>query len=199
MIRTLIFDLSEVIIAGLFGLEKILAPQVGMQEREVMRFFGGDLLQAAICCGQISEKEYLSQLLARSGWPLSQQYLKNLIRANFHTEVPGMRPLLERLSELYELALLSDHAREWAAYLRSVHSVFDLFQVVFFSYELGQTKRSPETFRQVSQKLDRQPGECLFIDDNSENVARAESVGMTGITFISAEDLETQLKLRGML
>lgn len=198
MIRTLIFDLSEVIVAGLFGLEKILAPQVGMEEREVMRVFGGDLLQA-ICCGEISEDEYLAQLLARSGWPFSQQYLKELIRANFHTEMPGMRPLLARLSGRYELVLLSDHAREWAAYLRGVHSVFDLFQPVFFSYELGQTKRSPETFRRVAEQLGRQPEECLFVDDNPENVARAESVGMSGIAFISAKDLEKQLQLRGMV
>ena len=200
-IRTLLFDLSEVFISGLYGLKKTLAPLLNQEERAILKALGGEGLHM-ICCGQWSEDEYLSALLQHHGWGLTAPEIKRLIRENMATEMPGMRALLERLDypgRPYRLALLSDHGAEWITHARTAHTLFDHFDRLFFSYELGQTKGDPATFQRVLDLLDSPAGEMLFVDDNKANVARAQSVGIQGIVFTGADALEMELVERGIL
>jgi 2-haloacid dehalogenase len=44
-----------------------------------------------------------------------------------------------------------------------------------------------------------QPARALFIDDNLRNVKAAEAMGLTGIHFTSAADLQKEFLLRGLL
>ena len=62
------------------------------------------------------------------------------------------------------------------------------------SYELGVCKPDPEFFRRGLAKLGVEAEECLFIDDLEDNVEAARSLGITGIRFESAEQLERELK-----
>jgi hypothetical protein len=68
--------------------------------------------------GNVSEDTYLRQVIARGGWGIGLERLKAVIRQNFHSEVEGSLPILTELASRYELALLSDHAREWIAYIQ---------------------------------------------------------------------------------
>ena len=193
----LVFDLSEVLIAGLVGLEKILAPRLGCSEPEALRTLGGEGLQA-LCRGQISEERYLAQVLANTGWKLSAAELKSLIRANFALEVPGMRALIQALlADRARLVLLSDHAAEWAAHIRAIHPFLSGFDPLFFSYEMGQTKRSGATFTRVAQALDLRTQDCLLIDDSEDNAHRAREAGWQAIRFCGVDDLRRQLAQMG--
>lgn len=62
------------------------------------------------------------------------------------------------------------------------HELFkEIFDAVVLSGEVGLRKPQPEIFRLTAEQLDREPSECVFIDDLEVNVAGAEAVGMTGI------------------
>ena len=191
-IQAVIFDLSEVLIAGLFGIEVPLAKQFRVPSSTILPAFGGDLLEE-LCCARLTEDEYLQRIIKRQGWSVSAEYLKPVIRRNFHRHVPGMQPVLDRLKSRYELVLLSDHALEWMAYIQMAHSFFDKFGALFFSYELGRTKSDPTTFVLVLDELGRQAQECLFVDDSERNVATARSVGLLSIRFVDSAQLVRQL------
>jgi hypothetical protein len=106
MITTLIFDLSEVLIAGLIGIEKPLAEKLQTPEEVVLSAFGGKLLED-LCRGKISEKHYLTKIIELQGWNISIQTLKTLIRENLGRRIPGMVEILQQLKPQYQLILLS--------------------------------------------------------------------------------------------
>jgi HAD superfamily hydrolase (TIGR01509 family) len=192
MTQTIIFDLSEVLIAGLLGVEQTLAQRLSMPPETILAALGGDLLNE-ICQGAITEEHYLARILASEKWDVSESELKQTIRENFHHRVAGMDGVLEKLAAQRELFLLSDHAREWAGYIQDMHPFLRIFRARFFSYELRQVKKDPSTFTRVLQLIQREPEECLLIDDSPTNIASAASVGIKGIRFENAAQLSSNL------
>jgi FMN phosphatase YigB (HAD superfamily) len=197
-IRHVIFDLSETLISGLIGVERVLASELGVPEESIWPSLGRAGLYEFFK-GRTSERAYLEQIIRHEGWPTDVARLKAVIRANFHHEVDGSLAILADLARRYEVALLSDHGREWVAYIRTIHSFFDLFGHTFFSFDLGSIKKNPATFRAVLDALPAAPEDCLFIDDSPTNVQVAGSVGIPGIRFESARQLAAELARRGML
>ena len=124
--------------------------------------------------------------------------MKRVIRDNFHTEVEGTLSILTALAPQYELVLLSDHAREWVAYIRTIHPFLEIFQRTFFSYDLRRIKKDPHAFLMLLDTVSISPRDCLFIDDNPGNVDVAESVGIPGIHFVGAVQLTAELERRQM-
>ncbi len=189
---TILFDLSEVLISGLVGAETAIAPALGLGEQDVLRALGGESLRQ-LCLGKLTEDQYLDQVKHRHGWKISNRFLKSAIRANFHRSVLGMPPLLEILTPSHRLILFSDHAREWIAYIRTIHPFLALFEAQFFSFQIGYCKDDPEAFQSVLAALRCAPSECVFVDDNPANIATAASLGIPSIQFTGAERLAKYL------
>lgn len=191
---TIIFDLSEVIISGILGIERVLSRQLGVSEADVLSAFNCQDLQD-LCCGYMSEDCYLHNLVTRNAWPITINDLKTHIRNNLNVQVDGMEQLLVVLSTEYRLVLLSDNAKEWVSYISSIHHILDLFKVCIFSYQICRTKRQASTFNIALQLINSRPHECIFIDDNLGNVRRAQSVGIKSIQFKSPSELVADLSL----
>ena len=189
---TIIFDLSEVLISGLVGIEISLATIIDLPEDEILEIFAGQLLED-ICCGKISEDIYLKQVIHDLASDISVDTLKNYFRANFHREIKGSKAIFRQLAQKCDVVLLSDHAREWVDYIRVVHPFIGEFKQAFFSYELGKTKKDTETFQEVLMTMSCQAEECWLIDDSAQNIAVAASVGINGIQFRNAKQLQEEL------
>jgi FMN phosphatase YigB (HAD superfamily) len=198
MFRCIIFDLSEVLIAGLVGIEEELAQKLSVSEDKILSCFAGSL-RDELFVGSISEDTYLKQIITRERWEIDIARLKTVIRNNFHNEVEGSLHILMDLASRYELVLLSDHAREWVSYIQSTYPFLKVFEQTFFSYNLKRTKKDPGAFSRVLDTLSLSPHHCLFIDDNPKNVHVAEWVGIPSIHFVNAEQLATDLESRKVL
>jgi HAD superfamily hydrolase (TIGR01509 family) len=198
VIECIIFDLSEVLISGLLGVENGLARHLHKSASAILTSLGGPLLEELLL-GNITEDTYLRAIIEREGWNTDASTLKNAIRRNFRNQVEGMPDILAALAQDHDLVLLSDHAREWIAYIQSIHPFLQLLGRAFFSYELGRLKRDPETFSQVVRELRVPARHCLFIDDNPVNVAAAESAGLRGIRFAGAVQLASELRGWGIM
>jgi HAD superfamily hydrolase (TIGR01509 family) len=196
MITTLIFDLSEVLIAGLIGIEKPLEEKLRIPEEVVLSAFGGKLLED-LCRGKISEQRYLTTISEQHGWDIPIHALKTFIRNNLRRHVPGTVELLNQLKSQCQLVLLSDHALEWVDYIHSIHSFLEAFDAQIFSFEIGKIKNEPATFHSLLTMIDRSPEECLLIDDNPRNIQTANSIGIAGIKFTNAKQLTEKLKEYG--
>ena len=195
---TLIFDLSEVLIPGLWGAEKELAPRLGLPEKTVVDAIWMPWA-TSLFEGRLTEEQYLNEVIRRNGWQgITSDEVGGCMRRNFCRRLPGMEDMIRRLAQKYELALLSDHAREWVEFIRQQHPFLECFSHQFFSYELRHTKRERVTFLTVLHKLGRQAGECVFVDDLPTNIAVADSVGIRGVQFKDAQQLSAELQKFGI-
>ncbi len=192
MIRCLIFDLNDTLVRGLTGVEEALAPILGIDKAEILPALRSDEMLPFLL-GETSEDEYLRTVITAHAWPIDLDLLKRLIRANFAHAVPGADELARHLSGRYELALLSDDGREWAAYKEAAHGFLALFARKFYSFDLTSRKNDPRTFRTVLEALGRAPGECLFIDDRQRFLDAALGAGLTGIRFEGSPSLRGRL------
>ena len=183
---TIIFDLSEVLIAGILGIEEPLAAVLGIPEQQVLLAFRESPLEQ-LFCGDLSEEDYLTLLIKRNGWAVSVEFLKKILRENFRRAVPGMPRFMKQLSANYELILLSDHAREWIAHIESVHLFLQRIEYRFYSYHFHQIKKHPGTFDIVLNRINKAPHQCLFIDDSEQNINAAKEMGIPTIRFSGAQ------------
>ena len=185
------------LIAGLVGIERPISAILRIPETEVFARLGGPPLHQ-LFCGRLVEDGYLAWLVEHNRWAIRPEQIKRILRQNFRRTVAGMPEFLGHLAPRYELALLSDHAREWIAYIESVHRFLGQFQARFYSYQLGQTKQEPSTFQKVLARLKREPSQCLFVDDMEANVRVARSVGIPAIRFTTRQNLALELEALGV-
>ncbi|MET0133634.1 MAG: HAD family phosphatase [Kibdelosporangium sp.] len=68
-----------------------------------------------------------------------------------------------------------------------------LFDHMLFSGDLGVAKPDAEIWAALLQRLDAQPGDCVFFDDRQINIDGAVAYGLTGRLWSTAEDARTHL------
>ena len=192
MIKNIIFDLSEVIISGYHGVERLLKEQFGIPEQDFkeQKQLKNELF-LELMRGNLSEKEYLEELLQGTNWNISVEQLKTAIRQNLNQPIPGTMEIVKELKAKgnYQLILLSDHAREWMGYIEENNKDLEIFDKKIFSYDIGAVKSDKQTFKIVLEQAGIVADETLFIDDYEKNAKNAEAVGIHGIVFENAEQL----------
>lgn len=194
MIKNIIFDLSEVIISGYHGVEKLLREQFGIPEQDFkeQKQLKNELF-LDLMRGILSEEEYLEELLKGTNWNISLKQLKTAIRQNLNRPVPGTIEIVRKLKDNYRLILLSDHTKEWVEYIEENNKDLKIFDKKIFSYDIGAVKSDKQTFKIVLEQTGIVADETLFIDDYEKNVKNAEAVGIHGIVFENAEQLRKVL------
>lgn len=112
---------------------------------------------------------------------------------------PDTGETVQRLKGRYRLSLGSNTDVPHLSRSREIQPATNLFDDVLVSYELRCCKPDTAFFRLGLQRLGVSPEETVFIDDLKENVEAAESVGITGIHFLSADQLNSDLANLGLL
>ncbi|MFH0859205.1 MAG: HAD-IA family hydrolase [Patescibacteria group bacterium] len=191
MIKTIIFDLSEVYLQGLMGVDKYISKKIGVLiNHENLTVPELDQLFR----GKISEIEYWKALITKYGWNLGVSDLQMIVRSNFK-EIKGTRSIIEQIRKTdYQLGLLSDHAKEWIEYCEKKFQYHKLFHSVVYSFEKGVCKSERKSYEIILEKLNAIPEKSLFIDDNQDNLITASRLGIKIIKFESARDLKEKLK-----
>ena len=190
--KTAIFDLSEVLISGIVGIEKLLVSQLNADEAQILMAFSGDNLKK-LCSGKMTEDQYIKTIKREQNWKISPQKLKAIIRINFNNVIKGMPGFMKEISTTYEMILYSDHSREWIDYILLQHSFLKIFKTKIFSFDLEKTKNEKGSFELMLSKINKTSNECIFVDDNAMNIANAATAGIESILFINCEDLRSKL------
>lgn len=192
MIDTIIFDLSEVQLTGLVGVEKRLAPLLNIKEGDVLKKLSGEEL-VSFFHGQITEEEYLSKIVQKNKWNIDNNKLKRIIRENFK-EIEGTKAIIEELKSAgYKLGLLSVHGKEWIDYISKKFDYETLFHSISYSYEVSISKPDIMAYQILLDKLDSRPENTIFIDDSERNLIPARELGIKTILFTNAGELRTSL------
>jgi HAD superfamily hydrolase (TIGR01509 family) len=193
MIEVIIFDLSDVLLTGLTGIERTLGQVLHVPEDQVLSQFRG-LSMLEYLVGKCSEDDYLKGLKQEYSWPVEIDEIKKLIRLHFKNTIPGMKEIIENLAEKYPLYLLSDHGREWIEFIEEEHPFLQLFKHRFYSFDLKTRKRDPETYQKVLSEINVCAEVCLFIDDRPMFFQVAQKIGMNVIHFKYSVQLIEELK-----
>lgn len=193
MIKAIIFDLSEVLLTGVKETGEALKEKHDLDTGDKKSPFFVSSMEEFFH-GNVSEDEYLDEVLKEYPALESKEKLKNHIRENFR-EIDGTREVIARLKEKgYKLALLSIHGREWIEDCQQKFNHHDLFDVIAYSYEDKVSKPDKKSYELVIERLGVKADECIFIDDHLQNIKAAEELGVTGIQFFNAKQLESDLE-----
>ena len=95
-------------------------------------------------------------------------------------------------------AVLSNMSRCVGDYLRRTTKYLEKFDSLCFSGEVKIMKPDPAIYHICLQSLGVPAAQTLFIDDREVNVAAARAIGMHGIVFRSAEELQPDLEPYGL-
>ena len=196
MIKTIIFDLSEVYLRGLLGTQDILSKKLGL-EIKAIDLWTEDTIK--LFEGKISEEDFWRKLRDDNKWNIRVKEMKKIVRSNFR-EIEGTRDIIEKLkSKGYKLGLLSVHVKEWVDHCEKEFDYHKLFHSVLYSFEIEVCKPEKRAYELMLEKIESKAEDCLFIDDNSENLIGADKLGIKTILFESARQLEKELKKRKLL
>jgi HAD superfamily hydrolase (TIGR01509 family) len=103
--------------------------------------------------------------------------------------------LIEELKKTSKIGLCSN---AWSTFIRPIlkkENLSRLFEAVTISSEVGHTKPDRQMYVRTAEALRVPPQECVFVDDQMKNIVGAEKLGMTGIHFVSTENLRIRLGL----
>jgi epoxide hydrolase-like predicted phosphatase len=108
--------------------------------------------------------------------------------------------LIRRLRPAYKTGVLSNADSTLRYRLRETRGIFDLFDDVVCSADVGMAKPDPRIYELSASRLGLDPDECVFVDDLESNVEAARAAGMHGVHFLVYEghDLELQLAELGV-
>ena len=91
--------------------------------------------------------------------------------------------LVDFLKEKFQIVILSDNYRENINYISKRYNFKEFAENEFYSFEFGITKSDKKLFLEVLNKLNVKAEECIFIDDDKNNVRNANDLGISGIIF----------------
>lgn len=196
-IDCLIFDLNDTLVRGLSGVEETLTGMVGTKKDDILSCLRDDEMLPFLL-GQSSKDAYLRAIITKHSWDLELAVLKSVVRKNFDRVISGMDVLVQDLSRVYPLFLLSDQGREWAEYVEERHAFIRLFRQKFYSFAMGRRKTEIDTYRSVLDLIGYAAERCLFIDDRERFVRQAEAAGMQAIVFHDSGQLREELRRKGI-
>ena len=94
----------------------------------------------------------------------------------------------------YHCYVLSNYGRRTYDLTKQKLTFLKLMDGVLFSWQVKQLKPEPEIYQTLLERYHLKPEECVFLDDNQDNVAAAERIGMHAIQFTGKEEAERELR-----
>ncbi|KJH69332.1 haloacid dehalogenase [Aliterella atlantica CENA595] len=97
---------------------------------------------------------------------------------------------IKRLHGKYRLFLLSNtspiHIRQVNRVLKSMNqpTLEELFERVFYSYDVRMAKPSPDIYRHVLEQAGINADETAFFDDNAANIRAAAELGIQAVQVV---------------
>lgn len=102
---------------------------------------------------------------------------------------PDLENVIKNLSQYYQLAILSNLAKEWSEVLIDKFQFENNFSPRIISGVVGCEKPNKKIYEILVQQSQLQAQEIAFIDDRLENLATADKLGMTTIHYQRENDL----------
>jgi glucose-1-phosphatase len=177
-----------------------LAAATGCAPDVIRHAIWGSGLEARADAGIISVDDYLAQLGAMMGYPVTREQWLASRRASIKPDTQTLA-LAEKVAEQCRIAILTNNSYLVTEHLDYLNPAVDrLFgKAVYSSASFGATKPAAQAYLGCIGLIRATPEETLFIDDTAANVQGAIGAGLRGYTFTDAQELERELRRLGLL
>jgi putative hydrolase of the HAD superfamily len=200
VIKTVFFDLGNVIIPFDFKPAYArLAEHCSCKPEEVPARIRATGLVAPFEKGEIEAEPFVRELSAALGLNLSYGEFCDWWSGIFLVEPLVPEALLKDLASRYRVLALSNTNPIHFAMLKEAYPLLRHFHDFVLSYEVGAAKPEAEIYRAAIARAECAPEECFFTDDLAVNIEAAREHGMDAVQFLSAEQLQGELRTRGLL
>ncbi|WMJ75114.1 HAD family phosphatase [Cytophagaceae bacterium ABcell3] len=201
-IKNIIFDLGGVIINIDFDVTfQAIADMCQCSAQEVIVKFEALNIIPAYETGQISDAEFRNLVRKEFYENLTDQQIDKAWNALL-MDIPKERlELLKVLRKNYRTFLLSNTN---AVHIQGVNEIlyntsgekdfYQMFDKVYYSYEIGMRKPDPEIYDFVLEQEGLDCSETLFLDDNIDNVNSALKKGIHSVVVKAPRDILEILK-----
>jgi putative hydrolase of the HAD superfamily len=199
MTKTVLFDLGNVIIPFDFkpAYER-LAQQCGCKPEEVAARIRATGLVAPFEKGEIEAEPFVREISAALGLKLSYREFCGWWSGIFLAEPLVPEALLEDLGSKVRLLALSNTNPIHFEMLKEAYPLLRHFDDYVLSYQVGAAKPEAKIYREAIARAWCAPEECFFTDDLAVNIEAARQHGMDAVQFLSADQLERELRARGL-
>jgi putative hydrolase of the HAD superfamily len=200
MIKAFIFDLGNVLVS--FDHSKIVERLKTVCDLEHEEIFGKAISSALVQdynLGKISSEEFFAAVNRELSLRMNYEDFCETWNCTFHPEPIIPPELIENLSKKYKLLVLSDTNALHFDFIKENFPILDYFEEFILSHKVASAKPSSEIFQAAVKIAGCQPEECLFIDDLEANVEGARKTGINALQFVSAQELEAELKMRNLI
>ncbi|HEY6413452.1 MAG TPA: HAD family phosphatase [Edaphobacter sp.] len=152
--------------------------------------------------GTLSGVAYWHKAAAGAGITLTPEQLAGLIAADTDLWTQLNAPMIAWAQKLQRAGIrtgiLSNIGDAMAAGILDKFDWISAFDHCTWSYSLKLAKPEPEIYRHAAEGLRTPLADILFIDDRTENVAAALSVGMQAIQYTDHNAFEQEMRSRGL-
>jgi FMN phosphatase YigB (HAD superfamily) len=200
VIKTIFFDLGNVIIP--FDFKRAygrLQTICNYPVTEIPQRMRGTDLVSRFESGLIGPEQFVKEFSAVLDIRINYDEFCDLWTSVFLPEPLIQESLLEDLRRRYRLMILSNTNPIHFHMIRENYPLLGHFDHCVLSYEVGALKPSEEIFRTAVAHAGCAASECFFTDDLAVNVEAAQRYGLDAVQFLSAAQLDEELRARGLL
>jgi len=150
--------------------------------------------------GEVSERQFLDDLSWGLEPELGHRPTLHRFREIYFEALHPNAPMLDLMRDLrdrgFRMAILTNNVREWEELWRAKLPLDEIFEVIVDSGWVGMRKPDPAIYALVVERLGGglEPSDCLFVDDNQENVHAAHALGMTAVHFRETEQAIEEIR-----
>ena len=181
MIKAIIFDLGGIVyVTDWGGLNKKFRDKFGFDIRLLKNKDVAEIFRNANI-GKSSIKDVAIYLGHKDKLNEIIEHYKN---SYFSSKILNkeMLNLIKSLKKKYKIFTITDTNKEHYEADKE-GGLFNDFEKVFASYQLGRKKDDISVFRDVLKEIGFKPEEVLFIDDLLPNIENARSIGLNTIHY----------------
>lgn len=183
MVKAIIFDFFGVIWGAPF--------ESWLRHHGYKREGGYQLAAQQADMGQTNMSQFFEYLSALSGQPADE------IKREFDTveriDYEAIK-LIVVLKANYKIGIISNASSDFIRKILRRNDLEKYFDDIVVSGEVGIIKPNKQIYEIALNRLQLNPSEAVFIDDNKFCIDGAEVVGMTGVLFESAAQAERKLR-----
>lgn len=192
----MLFDADGVMIKSSRLFSEQLEQDYGISTAKMQLFFTGVFKKCSI--GQADLKQELAKVIGDWGWTGTVEELMDFWFSVGTVIDQEMKQYVQTLQQAgVRCFMTTDQEKYRGEHLRRTLGQGKPFEEIFFSAEMGCSKKEASFFEQVYTHLLKsgpvQKSQVLFVDDSQENVDVAERFGYTGYVFADIQGLKTFL------
>ncbi|HUB94109.1 MAG TPA: HAD-IA family hydrolase [Verrucomicrobiae bacterium] len=146
------------------------------------------LLNRAVDAGKARYDEFVRQVAEMAGLP------EKVAREQIENNIPDERlfAYIRQLKQGHYIGLLSNAGDNWLNDIFTAEQV-SLFDAIALSYETGFIKPDAEAYNIIAKRLQVEPLDCIFVDDQPKYVEGAEQAGMQAVLYTNADEFMQKL------